>query len=439
MTEPEPDPQPEHVPDAVLDELMAAFSKEDTPTEYRFDDPSIDRLLGLTDVPDGADDDAPGDDALHDDALHDDALNDDALNDDESNDIVDDDELDVHLIEPDDEPDDEPAPQAEPEPEPDTARRTIVITHEEQPDTVYLDAELEERFGGGQTDDTGGERSTVVIGDLDDGTAPVEAPSSRSGGNMDPRMRARRIATRRAEGRRRLIWTVVAAVVALLVIAAVATVASPIFDVRDVSVQGAVYTDPDVLQSVIDSMKGDPVLLVDTQAAERRLEQVPWVESARVETDFPHRVTIDIRERRPVATFQGGDQQFRVIDVQGRVLDVIQGQPIAYPLITGDNPDTERGQFAGGPYASAAQLVLALPPEIRSITRSIGVDSGTGTLSMSLAGNGDPTDKGTIEVRFGDDTALDDKLARLLQQVRGGLDKVCALDVSTTEVGVVYC
>ncbi len=421
MTEPEPDPQPEHVPDAVLDELMAAFSKEDTPTEYRFDDPSIDRLLGLTDVTDDQTDDR-SDDETDDDQL-----------DDQENDIVDDDELDVRMIEP------EPEPEPEPEVEPELPRRTIVITHEEQPDTVYLDAELEERFGGGQADDTGGERSTVVIGDLDDGTAPVEAPSSRSGGNMDPRMRARRIATRRAEGRRRLIWTVVAAVVALLIIAAIATVASPIFDVREVTVQGAVYTDPDVLQSVIDSMKGDPVLLVDTKAAERQLEQVPWVESARVETDFPHRVTIDIRERRPVATFQGGDQQFRVIDVQGRVLDVIQGQPIAYPLITGDNPDTERGQFAGGPYASAAQLVLALPPEIRSINRSIGVDSGTGTLTMSLAGNGDPTDKGTIEVRFGDDTALDDKLARLLQQVRGGLEKVCALDVSTTEVGVVYC
>jgi hypothetical protein len=45
----------------------------------------------------------------------------------------------------------------------------------------------------------------------------------------------------------------------------------------------------------------------------------------------------------------------------------------------------------------------------------------------------------TIDVRLGDDAGLDDKLARLLQQVRGGLDKVCALDVSTPEVGVVRC
>ena len=65
------------------------------------------------------------------------------------------------------------------------------------------------------------------------------------------------------------------------------------------------YTDEDVLQGVIDDLMGEPVLLVDTRAAEQRLEAVPWVENARVETDFPHGVLIDIRERQPVATFQG--------------------------------------------------------------------------------------------------------------------------------------
>jgi cell division protein FtsQ len=55
---------------------------------------------------------------------------------------------------------------------------------------------------------------------------------------------------------------------------------------------------------VIDDLEGEPVLLVDTEAVEAKLESVPWVESARVRTDFPHTVFIDIRERRPVASFQ---------------------------------------------------------------------------------------------------------------------------------------
>jgi cell division protein FtsQ len=246
-------------------------------------------------------------------------------------------------------------------------------------------------------------------------------------------MRARRVAARRAEGRRRLVWLGIAAGVLVVLVAGVALVASPLFDVRTVHVQGAVYTDHDVLDKVIAELKGHPVLLVDTAKLERELEAVPWVEAARVSTDFPHTATIDIRERRPVATFQGGDQQWRVIDVQGRVLDVIAGQPIAYMLVTGTNPDTARGQFAGAPYAAAAQLVQALPGEIRSITRSVGIDSGTGTLSMVLSGGRGAT----VQVRLGSSDDLADKLARLLQQVRGGLGGVGAIDVSTSEVGVV--
>lgn len=145
---------------------------------------------------------------------------------------------------------------------------------------------------------------------------------------------------RRAESRRRLVWVAIGAAVVLVAVATITIVASPIFDVRVVQVQGATYTDADVLQSVIDDLEGEPVLLVDTQAAEATLEAVPWVESARVQTDFPHTVVIDIRERRAIATFQGTDGRFRVIDVQGRVLDVIDNQPIDYTLVVGANPDS---------------------------------------------------------------------------------------------------
>ena len=65
----------------------------------------------------------------------------------------------------------------------------------------------------------------------------------------------------------------------------------------------------------------------------------------------------------------------------------------------------------------------------------MGLDSGTGLLSLRLRATADRV----VEARLGDETALDDKLARLLQQVRRGLDDICGLDVSTAEVGVVEC
>ena len=411
MTEPNP-PTPDHLPDHVLEELLDAFSEESTP-DYNFDDPSIDRLLGITD----------------------------------EHQFDDDDEIDDHLIDVDaDDIEDAiisvPSEPAAAAPANDGPRKIIVIAEDDRPDSVYLDEDKEKAFNERRDSvDESGERSTIVIADLDEHGGGGEPPVARSRSErIDPRIRARRISVRRAESRRRLIWVGIGVVVILLAVAAVAVVASPIFDVRTVTVQGATYTDREVLESIIDSLEGEPVLLVDTEAIENQLEAVPWVENARVRTDFPHGVFIDIRERRPVASFRGSDERFRVIDVQGRVLDVIDGQPIDYLLIDGVHPNTARGQFAGAAYASAAELVQALPAEIRAISASVGVDPATGTLTLFLVGDGVAEGEGSVlAARLGDSIDLDKKLARLLSQVRDGVDGICGLDVSTAVAGVVPC
>ena len=46
---------------------------------------------------------------------------------------------------------------------------------------------------------------------------------------------------------------------------------------------------------------------------------------------------------------------------------------------------------------------------------------------------------GGAVVQLGDASDMDEKLARLLSLLRGGLDGVCELDVSTREVGSVPC
>ena len=440
MSRPNP-PGADDPPEHVLEELLEAFSEESAP-QYNFDDPSIDRILGITD-----EHEVPEHESGHDESVE---LSRPPIAVSAPPDVAVANEAAVVVF-----PTSKPpkkrkrgkaskASAESPPPVPVTTgqaddpaapRRIIVIAEDNLPDSVYLDEDKERAFHQRRDAvDESGQRSTIVIADLDGATA-TEPPLASSRGGIDPRIRARRISVRRAEGRRRLIWAGIGGGVLLVTIAAVAVFASSIFDVREVSVQGAVYTDPAVLQGVIDDLQGEPVLLVDTAAAQETLEAVPWVESARVATDFPHRVVIDIRERVPIATFQGGDLQFRVIDLQGRVLDVLAGQPIDYLLVTGDHPDTARGQFAGAPYAAVAELVSSLPPEIRDVTLSVGVDASTGTLTMVLA-NDQPDG---VSVRLGDERGLDEKLARLLRQVRKGLDGVCALDVSTSDAGVVPC
>jgi cell division protein FtsQ len=261
--------------------------------------------------------------------------------------------------------------------------------------------------------------------------AAAEVPAASS---IDPRFRERRREVQRSIGRRRV--KVLIAVVGTLVVVfgALAVLASPLFSVRDVRVDGAVYLarfDAELLADVIDSLDGEPILTVDTDTARRRLETSPWVRAARVTTRLPDAALIEVREREPVAWYVGGDGANRVIDDEGVVIAVIVGIPVDYLPILGVGPDLPPGSFAGTPYRSAAQVLRALPEEIRPQVVSLGVD-GAGALSLRL-------ESGT-EVVLGQPENLQSKLVALVVVLRRlgaeGGQAYAVIDLSTGEPSV---
>lgn len=415
MSEPKV-PGPEQVPDNVLQELHGAFS-DPTPT-YDFDDPALDRLLGL-DADHTADHTEGAIDLDLQPRFADQTAGGTLI-------LPEDDgppTAEVEIVE-----DDESEPGHEPEPE---GRRTIVIGGDELPDVVYLDEQKEREFYERREEISGtSSRSTIVIEDLDEGRI-IDVSEARVSSGIDPRMSARRKAVRKELGRKRLMWLGIAFGVFVAIVLVIALFASTLFDVRTINVQGVVYTDPAAVDAITADLVGKPVLLVDTQAAERKLEALPWVERAVVSTDFPHDIYVDIREREAVATFQSSDGKFRVIDITGRVVQLSDGQPADLMLINGNNPNTAAGAWTPTSYRDAAVLVMALPDEVRQVTSYVGVDPATGGLTLALTGN--------VTVRLGDSSDLEDKLARLLSRIRLGLEGICELDVATSEVGAVAC
>lgn len=310
-------------------------------------------------------------------------------------------------------------------------RATIsIVVGDELPDAVYLDEEL-------QGDDSSG--GTVFIDD--DGTGDALAPKEATSPGIEPRFRQRRIGVRRAEGRRRLKWVVIVVIVLIVVLGALTVLGSGLFAIDEVSVGGAVYTDENRLEAVVDELLGTPVLLADTARAERDLEAIPWVEDARVRARFPNRATIEIRERTPVATMRGADGRFRVLDAEGRVLDVIEGQPVAYILIAGPGTlDLAAGEFAPIGQASAAALVTKLTPTIRPRVESIEVTADGSDLVVNLAPVPDSFQTTSITVRFGSaigDNDQIEKLVRLEQKLNDLPDRpISEINVATDEVTV---
>lgn len=331
---------------------------------------------------------------------------------------------------------DESADQADDErptePAPAPVAHVIQIGGDDLPDAAFLDEDGEDRLRSTHESS----RGTILIGDADDGsTLDPTGDDERGAGEpatgavpMDPRVRDRRIGVARAQGRRRLVRASIAAAIVLAVVAVFGVLASSLFRVDEVAIQGALYTDPEALAEIEDDLRGEPLLLVDTASIERRLEQLAWVELAQVGKEFPNTVRIDLRERQPVITFVGSDNRWRVADRDGRVLAVLDGQPAAPMLVAGVGPDTEVAQFAGSGYAAVAELVVSLPSEIRTITRTATLNPTTGDVGLIIDDD--------IVVALGQPVDLPAKLTRLLQTVRGGLDDVASIDVSTGEVSV---
>lgn len=292
---------------------------------------------------------------------------------------------------------------------------TVRIADDELPDAVYVDGDLD----AGASADNRPDRPTVFIDEDPNHADVVTMDVAASATRIEPRMRERRIAVRRAVGRRRLKWVAIASSVVLVVVATLAVMGSQLFAIDEIDVEGAVYSRGPAFDEVLDGLDGTNVLRVDTGRAERDLEAIPWVADARVTSDFPNRATVEVRERIPAITYQGPDGRYRVLDRDGRVLDVIDGQPTAYlELLVTDGTDLDPGQTAPPGYRAAATLVQALPPQMRQWALSVSATADASDLRLMLdsASVGGPAGGGSgggIEVRFGAAQDLVDKLVRL--------------------------
>ena len=304
--------------------------------------------------------------------------------------------------------------------EPPSGPRTISIVDDGVPDSVYI---------GGNLEATDASRSTVLIEDREGAATTISVEDASSATRIEPRMRERRLAIKRAAGRKRLKWAIVVVVLLALVVAALAVLGSGLFAIEQVDVEGAEHTDAAALAAVIDDLEGTPVLRADTDAAERELETLPWVEDARVTTQFPDGATIELRERTAAATFQGEDGQWRLIDDRGRVLEQSAEQPVGYlPVLVSDFPSVEPGQYGPPGLAAAATLARSLTPTVLARTSDISVTPDGSDLRLHFTDG--------AEVRFGAADDLVQKLVRLETKLHDlGDDRVNYLDVSTNEVG----
>ena len=238
---------------------------------------------------------------------------------------------------------------------------------------------------------------TVIV--IDDGAPFPGQPNDlglgadlTSGERVDPRIRARRREVKRAAGLRR--FRVLIGIVVVLVLLATASLVSQssLFAVKEVRVTGVHYTDAAAVQAIADELNGQPLYRVDVAKVQEEILVQPWVRRVHVTQIWPRTITIDIAERTPVATVQTDDEQWRIIDTDGRVLAVTLGQPKDYIVIqpaggSAQMPSVPLGEIVPSPIVAGVQLAEMLPGRLKSITSKVIV-GGDGAVALDISPKG---------------------------------------------------
>jgi len=232
---------------------------------------------------------------------------------------------------------------------------------------------------------------------------------------VDPRIAARRASVL---GERRRRWRKLAASVLIVGVAGAClwfVSRSPLFDIDQISVVGISRIQIDEVLATSGLTVGDPLIGVDTGAVARRLEQQPWVRTAKVGRDINGVASITIVERIAIAWIDDGFGGRTLVDAAGVELGPVAPEDASLPQVVG------LGE-------GSLELASILPPGVRS--RTTLVEQADDVLRLHLR------PQGTVE--FGPATDLSAKVASLVT-VMGQVDQqdLCTIRVITPDTPVV--
>jgi cell division protein FtsQ len=207
-----------------------------------------------------------------------------------------------------------------------------------------------------------------------------ETHARRPRASIDPRIRERRVAVVRAQGRRRLRLLLALLMLGIVGAAAWLLTHSALLDVDRVRVTPTQHVSAAEVRFASGVHRGDPILFVDLGAVGERIERLPWVDEASVNRRLSGELDIRVTERSPAAWARRAEGPVALVDERGRVLADATEAPAELP---------ELGAVvalppAGGrvePHA-AAVVIGKLPVELRNRVARVVADAGAVTLAL---------------------------------------------------------
>jgi cell division protein FtsQ len=213
-----------------------------------------------------------------------------------------------------------------------------------------------------------------------DGTGGPPARRPR----MDPRIRERRTAVLRAQGRHRLRLLVLLVSLPLVVLLCVLALRSSFLSVRHIHVVGVRETSTGAVERALAGALRHPMVSVNAAALEAQVDALSWVQRATVSRSWPSTLEVKVSERTPVASVQSGTS-WAELDATGRVLTLVRSAPSGQPRLSGSAAAGLRPGGSVGPQMRAELAVAAaVPASLRAEVDGIGPDPDGG-VQLTLA------------------------------------------------------
>lgn len=243
---------------------------------------------------------------------------------------------------------------------------------------------------------------------------------------IDPRIRARRVEVKRAEGRKRLRLLLVGVGAVAGLVGAWLTTRSPLLDVDHFQINGLSDHGESAVVEAAAVDRGSPLLDVDLGSIDSRVEDLPWVKSAHSARQWPGTVRIDVVERVATALVPAAEGVYALIDESGVVIaESTVGSAPDLPIVdvelTSEVGEIDEASLPG------LEVAGAMPADLRAWVQTILIDPVSGRLGLDLVGS--------ATADLGDDTLLADKMESL-RSVLAGADLTCvsAIDVSVADL-----
>lgn len=230
-------------------------------------------------------------------------------------------------------------------------------------------------------------------------------------------MRSRRIRVRRDAGRRRLKRVTLALAGIAVVVGGVVATRTPLLDVDRVTVTGVEHTTVDEVRRAADIDDDEPLLSIDLGAIADRVEDLPWVETARVDRSWPSTVKVQVTERVAVAIVQVTDDHAAAIDADGWVVSIdprptdTPADPAGPLVLTDIDGRVAEGERLDDDARDALAIAAVVAERMPGVVASVSTD-----LDAELVQGG--------AVRFGSTEDLDDKVTAV-KTVLSAVDTAC--------------